>query len=115
MCQSKSYLESTLEGQNVRNFQYPVRIRWSKQPNLAPFYLYNRTFECPENIRKDGFPDVRWSSTPETTRTIGDGWAMVCMYLNLYDWQVFNIQIEFQHYQIEFCHVLVIEALAQMQ
>ena len=38
------------------------RIRWSREPNLVPFYLYNRTFECPENIRKDGFPDVRWSS-----------------------------------------------------
>ena len=56
---------SYLEGQNVRNFQYPVRIRWSRQPNLVPFYLYNRIFECPENIRNDGFPDVRWFSTVE--------------------------------------------------
>ena len=53
-----------LEGQNVRNFTYPVRIRWSRQPNLVPFYLYNRIFECPENIRNDGFPDVCWSSIP---------------------------------------------------
>ena len=52
----------SLEGQNVRNFPYPVRIRWSRQPNLVPFYLYNRIFECPENIRNDGFPDVRWPS-----------------------------------------------------
>ena len=44
------------------NFPYPVRIRWSRQPNLVPFYLYNRIFECPENIRNDGFPDVRWPS-----------------------------------------------------
>ena len=51
-----------VEGQNVWNFPYPVRIRWSRQPNLVPFYLYNRIFECPENIRNDGFPDVRWSS-----------------------------------------------------
>ena len=28
-----------LKGQNVRNFQYPVLIRWSRQPNLVPFYL----------------------------------------------------------------------------
>merc|ERR1712079_802708 len=55
-----------LEGQNVRNFPYPVRIRWSRQPNLVPFYLYNRIFECPENIRNDGFPDVRWSSIYST-------------------------------------------------
>ena len=27
-----------LEGQNVRNFPYPVRICWSWQPNLVPFY-----------------------------------------------------------------------------
>ena len=27
-----------IEGQNVRNFPYPVRIRWSWQPNLVPFY-----------------------------------------------------------------------------
>ena len=53
----------TVTLQNVRNFQYPVRIRSSRQPNLVPFYLYNRIFECPENIRNDGFPDVRWSST----------------------------------------------------
>ena len=52
-----------VEDQNVRNFPYPVRIRWSRQPNLVPFYLYNRIFECPENIRNDGFPDVRWSSS----------------------------------------------------
>ena len=52
-----------IEGQNVRNFPYPVRIRWSRQPNLVPFYLYNRIFECPENIRNDGFPDVLWLST----------------------------------------------------
>ena len=52
-----------LDGQNVRNFPYPVRIRWSRQPDLAPFYLYNRIFECPENVRNDGFPDVRWSSS----------------------------------------------------
>ena len=51
-----------LEVQNVRNFSYPVRIRWSRQANLVPFYLYNRIFECPENIRNVGFPDVRWSS-----------------------------------------------------
>ena len=30
-----------LEGQNVWNFPYTVRIRWSRQPNLVPFYLYN--------------------------------------------------------------------------
>ena len=24
--------------------------------------LYNRIFECPENIRNDGFPDVCWPS-----------------------------------------------------
>ena len=52
-----------LEGQNVRNFTYLVRIRWSRQPNLVPFYLCNRIFECPENIRNDGFPDVRWPSS----------------------------------------------------
>ena len=51
-----------VEGQNVRNFPYPVRIRWSRHPNLVPFYLYNRIFECPENIRNDGFPEVRWPS-----------------------------------------------------
>ena len=27
----------SLEGQNVRNFPYPVRIRWSRKPNLAIF------------------------------------------------------------------------------
>ena len=56
-----------LEGQNVRNFPYPVRIRWSRQPNLVPFYLYNRIFECPENIRNDGFPDFRWPSESEVS------------------------------------------------
>ena len=25
-------------------------------------FLYNRIFECPENIRNYGFPDVRWPS-----------------------------------------------------
>ena len=55
-----------IEGQNVRNFPYSVRIRWSRQPNLVPFYLYNRIFESPENIRNDGFPDVRWPSNKET-------------------------------------------------
>ena len=39
-----------VEGQNVRNVPHPVRIRWSRQPNLAPFYLYNRIFECPETM-----------------------------------------------------------------
>ena len=58
----KKLEQVVLEGQNVRNFPYPVRIRWSRQPNLVPFYLYNRIFECPENVRKDEFPDVRWSS-----------------------------------------------------
>ena len=56
-----------IENQNVRNFPYPVRIRWSRQPNLVPFYLYNRIFECPENVRNDGFPDVRWSSNLRPT------------------------------------------------
>ena len=51
-----------LEGQNVRNFPHPVRIRWSRQPNLVPLYLYDRISECPENIPNDGFPDVRWPS-----------------------------------------------------
>ena len=51
-----------IEGQNVRNLPYPSRIRWSRQANLVPFYLYNRIFECPENIRNDGFSDVRWFS-----------------------------------------------------
>ena len=61
----KPHVLFTVEGQNVRNFPYPVRIRWSRQPNLVPFYLYNRLFECPENIRNDRFPDVRWSSTQQ--------------------------------------------------
>ena len=37
-------------------------IRWSRQPNLVPFYLYNQIFECSENIRNGGFPDIRWPS-----------------------------------------------------
>ena len=56
--ENRKYLES----HNVQNFQYPVRIRWSRQPILVPFYLFNRIFECPENIRNYGFPDVRWPS-----------------------------------------------------
>ena len=55
--------EKNVECQNVRNFPYTVRILWSRQPNLVPFYLYNRIFECPENIRNDGFPDVCWPSS----------------------------------------------------
>ena len=49
----QSECPESVEGQNVRNFPYPVRIRWSRQPNLVPFYLYNRIFECPENVRND--------------------------------------------------------------
>ena len=45
---------SKLEGRNVRTFPYPSRIRWGRQPNLVPFYLYNRiVFVCPENVRND--------------------------------------------------------------
>ena len=51
-----------VENPNVRNLPYPVRIRWSRQQNLVPFYLYKRIFECPENIRNNEFPDVQWSS-----------------------------------------------------
>ena len=39
------------------------RIRWSREPNLVPFYLYDWIFECPENIQNKRFPDVRWSSS----------------------------------------------------
>ena len=52
-----------LEGQNVRNFSYPSRIRWSRPPNFTAFYLYIRIFRCPENIRNDGFSDIRCPST----------------------------------------------------
>ena len=43
---TKVMISREVEVQNVRNFPYPVRIRWSRQPNLVPFYLYNL------NVRK---------------------------------------------------------------
>ena len=54
-----------LEDQNVRNFPYPVRIRWSRQPNLVPFsnYIYNR--RC-QKYPRHFVPIVRWSSATHT-------------------------------------------------
>ena len=46
------------------------------------FYLYNRIFECPENIRNDGFPDVRWSSNV-TIYVINKGTCSIHFFFSL--------------------------------
>jgi len=94
---------NSIEGQNVRSFPYPVRIRWSRQPNLVPFYSYSQ-------IKATSWPLFARSGSPfwfrAKTRLLpikfimarlhADGWGVKVFFFKLlifYGYQHFSFEI----------------------